>query len=157
AWLLGRDPTKRIIVASYSNILGIKHSVDCRFLLESDWYKKIFQQTKIDKKNNQKNKYMTTKHGFRFTTSVGGSVTGEGGDILIVDDPINPAHVNSIKGRQKVIDWYEKIFVSRLNDQRNGAIVIVMQRLHDNDLVGHIIRNSPSDWKILKIPAIAKR
>lgn len=155
AWLLGNDPTKRIIVASYSNMLGIKHSVDCRFLLESEWYKQIFHKTKISKKNNQKSKYMTTKHGFRFSTSVGGSVTGEGGDILIIDDPINPVHINSPKRRQKVIDWYEQTFVSRLNDQRKGAIVIVMQRLHDNDLVGHLLKNAADDWQQIKIPAIA--
>lgn len=95
AWLLGQDPTKRIMFASYSQVLSIKHSMDCRFVVGSGWFQTVFPHTKLSKKHNQKAKFMTTRHGFRFATSVGGSATGEGGDVLIIDDPHNPSHIHS--------------------------------------------------------------
>ncbi|MFK8040358.1 MAG: hypothetical protein AB8B67_03380 [Rickettsiaceae bacterium] len=101
AWLLGHNPSKRIIVASYSQILSIKHSLDCRLILSSKWYQNIFPKTILSKSHNQKSKFLTTENGFRFATSIGGSVTGEGGDVLIVDDPHNPFHIRSDKMRSK--------------------------------------------------------
>lgn len=154
AWILGQDPTQRILVASYSQILGIKHSMDTRFVMQSDWYRKIFSKTILSKKHNQKSKFMTTQHGFRFGTSVGGSVTGEGGDILVIDDPHNPTHIHSPKMRGKAIEWFEQTFSTRLNDRTKGAIVLVMQRLHEEDLSGHLMNSAPNVWEILKIPAI---
>ncbi|RYE05907.1 MAG: terminase [Rickettsiaceae bacterium] len=151
AWLLGYDPTKRIMAASYSQALSVKHSLDCRVVVESNWYNKIFPDTVLSKAQNQKSKFLTTANGFRFATSVGGSATGEGGDYLIVDDPHNPAHINSPKLRNKVIDWFEQTFLTRLNDKTKGAVIIVMQRLHSEDLTAHLLRSS-SHWEHLKIP-----
>lgn len=156
AWVLGQDPSKRILAASYSHMLGIKNSMDTRFVMESDWYKSLFPRTILSKKHNQKSKFMTTEHGFRFATSVGGSVTGEGGDILIIDDPHNPTHIHSPKLRGKAIEWFEQTFSSRLNDRASGAIVLVMQRLHECDLSGHLISSAPNVWEVLKIPAISE-
>ncbi|HJD60457.1 MAG TPA: phage terminase large subunit [Rickettsia endosymbiont of Omalisus fontisbellaquei] len=154
AYLLGASPTKRIMAASYSQILSIKHSLDCRFILNSDWYKELFPNTILSKTHNQKSKFLTTANGFRFATSVGGSATGEGGDILIIDDPHNPTQINSYKIRKKVIDWFEQTFVSRLNNRNKGAIVLVMQRLHTEDLSGYLLNNG-NLWHHLKIPAIS--
>ncbi len=154
AYLLGASPTKRIMAASYSQILSIKHSLDCRFILNSDWYKELFPNTILSKTHNQKSKFLTTANGFRFVTSVGGSATGEGGDILIIDDPHNPTQINSYKIRKKVIDWFEQTFVSRLNNRNKGAIVLVMQRLHTEDLPGYLLNNG-NLWHHLKIPAIS--
>lgn len=154
AWLLGQDPRVRIMVASYSQILSIKHSMDCRFVVASDWYKKIFPKTNLSKKHNQKSKFMTTEHGFRFSTSVGGSATGEGGDILIIDDPHNPSHINSPKMRTKVTEWFEQTFSTRLNSRSKGSIILVMQRLHEEDLSGYLTSSAPDIWEVLKIPAI---
>lgn len=156
AWILGRDPTKRIMVASYSQILSIKHSLDCRFILESQWYKKLFPDTALSSKHNQKSKFLTKQNGFRFATSVGGSATGEGGDVLIIDDPHNPTYINSPKIRKAAIEWFEQTFATRLNDPSKGAIILVMQRLHEEDLAGHLLNNS-KDWQLLKIPAIATK
>lgn len=152
AWLLGHDPTQRILAASYSQTLSIKHSLDCRFVLASDWYNRLFPKTILSKSHNQKSKFLTSVNGFRFATSVGGSVTGEGGDFLILDDPHNPIHVNSEKLRNKVIEWFEQTFLTRLNDKRKGAVIIVMQRLHSEDLTAHLLKNS-SKWELLKIPS----
>jgi len=155
AWILAHNPTARIIAASYSQTLSIKHSLDSKLIISSDWYKSLFPKTILSKKHNQKSKFLTTQNGFRFATSIGGSVTGEGGDILIIDDPHNPTYMHSKKIRHKAIDWYEQTFASRLNDQNNGKIILVMQRLHEEDLAGHLLNKSSGDWQLLKIPAIA--
>jgi predicted phage terminase large subunit-like protein len=153
AWLLGHNPRCRIIVASYSQVLSIKHSLDCKIIIESDWYKELFPNTVINRMHNLKSKFMTTELGFRFATSVGGSVTGEGGDYLIIDDPHNPTNIHSKKMRSKVIDWYEQTFATRLNDKKKGAIILVMQRLHEEDLCGHLLGSS-KNWRHLKLPII---
>ena len=153
AWLLALDPSSRIMVASYSLVLSIKHSLDSRLVVSSNWYQKLFPKTKLSKNHNQKSKFLTTENGFRFATSVGGSATGEGGDFLIIDDPHNPTQINSLKMRSRVIEWFEQTFVTRLNDKNKGSIVLVMQRLHADDLSAHL--KSSGNWEILKIPAIA--
>ncbi len=155
AWLLGQNPATRIMAASYSSTLSIKHSLDCRLVASADWYKQLFPNTKLSKKHNQKSKFLTTENGFRFATSVGGSATGEGGDILIIDDPHNPTQINSPRMRNRVIEWFEQTFVTRLNDKNKGAIVLVMQRLHEDDLSAHLESNG--NWTLLKIPALAQR
>jgi hypothetical protein len=152
AWILGHDPTKRIMVASYAQSLSIKHSLDTRLVMSSDWYLALFPHTRLSKKHNLKSKFMTTKHGFRMATSVGGMSTGEGGDILIIDDPHNPNHIHSPKRRQNVIEWYEQSFSSRLNNKKKGAIVLVMQRLHEKDLCGYLLTKAPKTWHSLKLP-----
>ncbi|MEK6733605.1 MAG: phage terminase large subunit [Pseudomonadota bacterium] len=154
AWMLGHDPSKKIIASSYSQALSNKHSQDCRVLMTSDWYQELFPWLKISKGENQKSKFVTTDRGFRFATSTGGTVTGEGGDILIVDDPQNPNKINSKKYRENTIEWFEQTFISRLNNKKKGAIVIVMQRLHEDDLCGYLLKNKPKQWELLKIPAI---
>lgn len=155
AWLLGFLPSIKIIVASYSNILSIKHSLDSRIIVNSNWYKKLFPKMILSKLHNQKSKFLTTKNGFRFATSVGGSLTGEGGDILIIDDPHNPSHIYSKKLRNKVLAWYKNTFATRLNNPSKGSIVIVMQRLHENDLIGFLLQDK--SWTLVDIPAIATR
>jgi predicted phage terminase large subunit-like protein len=153
AWILGLDPQKRIVVASYSEHLSIKHSLDCRAIMQSQWYQELFPETVISKSHNRKNKFMTTKFGFRMATSVGGSITGEGADILIVDDPHNPTYIYSDKIRVKAINWFEQTFLSRLNDPQSGSVVVIMQRLHEQDLAGHLLNKG--GWHLLKIPAVS--
>lgn len=152
AWILGKDPNKRIIVACYSEKLSLKHSLDTKLIIENKFYKKIFKNTIITNKQNEKYKFMTTKNGFRFAASVGGTLTGEGGDILIIDDPHNPQQVLSNIYRNKTIEWFSNTFSTRLNDKKNGAIIIIMQRLHNNDLSGFLLKNS--DWKHLNLQII---
>lgn len=151
AWILGHNATKRIIACSYSSSLSIKHSLDCRFVVNSAWYKAIFPETTLSTVQNQKSKFLTTNNGFRFATSVYGSTTGEGGDYLIADDPHNPIHIHSPKMRAKTIEWFEQTFLSRLNNKNSGAVVIVMQRLHEEDITGYLSLNNKS-WEILSIP-----
>lgn len=151
AWLLGCDPHLRIMVASYSQSLSEKHSQDCRLLMQSEWYRRIFPETRIQEGENQKHKFVTTERGCRIATSVGGLTTGEGGDVLIVDDPHNALEVRSPSCRQRVTDWFEQAFMSRLNHPGEGVVVVVMQRLHPQDLCGYLY-DKGSSWKVLKLP-----
>ena len=152
AWILGQDPTKRIIVASYSHALAIKHSMDTKLVVQSEWYKDMFPLTEILKGSNTQRKFVTTQRGFRYATSVGGTLTGEGADIIILDDPQTPMQANNSKGQRRVNDWYDQTLSSRLNSRKKGVIVLVMQRLHQNDLSSHLL--SKGMFEHLKIKPV---
>lgn len=152
AWLLGNDPTKRIISASFNQGLASKHSQDCRYIMQSDWYKKIFPACRFAADQNTKDKFVTTQRGFRFATSILGSVTGEGGDILIIDDPMSPEMAHNAGDRNKVINWFDQTFSTRLDDKKKGAIVLVMQRLHEEDLAGVLLKRG--GWEVLCLPVM---
>jgi predicted phage terminase large subunit-like protein len=153
AYILGQDPTKRIICVSYSQELAVKHANDCRIVMNSEWYRRAFPRTRIDPSKNTETEFMTTQRGFRLSTSVGGTLTGRGGGLIIIDDPIKPADAMSDTTRQRLIDWYGTTLLSRLDDKEKGAIVLVMQRLHVGDLAGHLLDGG--GWRHLNLPAIA--
>src|SRR5262249_28973248 len=91
AWVLGHDPTQKIICVSYAQELAVKHANDCRAVMSSPWYCRVFPGTELDDAKNTETEFMTTERGYRLSTSVGGVLTGRGGDIIIVDDPTKPA------------------------------------------------------------------
>ena len=155
AYLMGINPSERILAASYSQILSTKHSLDCRLVMQSEWYKHAFPDTLLAKDQNEKMRFETTAKGHRVATSVGGTATGQGGDFLIVDDPHNPLQAASEVQRTAAIDWFDQTFMSRLNNKKNGVVVVVMQRLHDEDLSGHLLKKS--GWEHLCLPAIAEK
>lgn len=157
AWILGNNPSAKIMVASYSQILSLKHSLDCKLVMSSDWYSETYPDLKIAEGQNEKFKFVTTKRGFRFATSVGGTATGEGGDYLIVDDPHNPLQAASDVQRSAAIDWFDQTFMSRLNNKKKGVVVVVMQRLHDSDLTGHSLSKGGRKWHHLCLPTISDR
>lgn len=154
AWLLGRNPSEQLLAASYAEMLALKHSVDCRLVMQSDWYRRVFPSVILTGDQNEKRKFVTTARGQRFATSVGGTATGEGGQILIVDDPLNPLQAASEVMRTAANTWFDQTFVSRLNDKENGVIVVVMQRLHADDLTGHLL--AKGGWEHLCIPGVAE-
>ena len=154
AWLLGQSPNIKIIAVSYNQQLSEKHSIDCRIIMQSDWYKKLFPETALARGTNSK--FVTTYRGFRFATSTGGTLTGEGADVIIIDDPTSAAAAFSNKQRRKTYEWFKSCLLSRLNDSKNGKIVLVMQRLHADDLTGMLLKSDTKDtWKVLKIPAVS--
>ena len=153
AWLLGRNPGTRIICASYSQDLAEKFSRDCRALLETPFYKRVFPRTRLDPKKNTEAEFeMARSRGYRLATSVGGTLTGRGGDVLIIDDPIKANDAYSEVARMGAIDWFRNTALSRLDDQKESLIVVTMQRLHVADLSGILIEQG---WPRLAIPAIA--
>jgi hypothetical protein len=95
-----------------------------------------------------------TKHGVRYATSVEGALTGWGSDFIIIDDPLKANEANSESARKKVNEWFNNAVLTRLNNPKHGVIIVVMQRLHVDDLAGHLIEQG--GWTVLKIPAIAE-
>ncbi|MCP3459183.1 phage terminase large subunit [Bradyrhizobium sp. CCGUVB23] len=151
AWLLGRDPSRRIIVVSYSNELAAELHRQFRMVIESAWYRSLFPAMRTARDTGSE--LVTTAGGGRYATSVGGTLTGRGADLIIIDDPLKAEEAMSELARKRVIDWYGGTLVSRLNDKEKGAIVVVMQRLHEDDLAGHLLQ--AGGWLHLKLPAIA--
>jgi len=154
AFMLGHNPSAQIICCSYAQDLANKHSLDCRTLMMSRWYEQLFP-TRLAPEKQSVQEFLTTKNGFRLATSVGGVLTGRGADFVIIDDPLKPDQAFSDSERNTVNDWFDHTLYSRLNDKRNGCIIIVMQRLHLDDLVGHVLEREP--WERVQLPAIAEQ
>jgi predicted phage terminase large subunit-like protein len=152
AWILGHEPGAQIICASYAQDLSDKLASDCRTLMMSRMYQKIFS-TRLSSLRPALHELTTSKRGFRMATSVGGVLTGRGADILIIDDPIKPDEAASEVERKKVNDWFDHSLLTRLNDKRDGRIILIMQRLHQDDLTGHLLEKG--NWKTVLLPAIA--
>jgi predicted phage terminase large subunit-like protein len=154
AFVLGHDPTKRLLVISYGLDLADKFAYDSHRLMSSGLYKGIFPYTRIAR--NAACEIVTTRGGYRFGTSIDGSLTGRGGDIIIIDDPLKLSDAESDIKREHVNDIYRNTIQSRLDDNENGAIVIVMQRLRPDDLCGTVLKH-PDGWTVLNLPLIAER
>jgi hypothetical protein len=154
ALVLGHEPSRRLLCASYSGDLAKKHSNDFRALLESSWYQSLFPGTRIGLYKNSETEIETTRRGFRLATSVGGTLTGRGGDLIIIDDPLKPDDALSDVKRSGANQWFTNTLLSRQDDKRTAAIVVVMQRLHIDDLSGFLLDHS-DEWEVLNFPAIA--
>ena len=155
AYVLGHDPTVRLICASYSAELAHKHSNDFRTLLADPFYRRIFPGTRIGPYKDSEAEIELTARGFRLSTSTGGTLTGRGGDIIVIDDPLKPIDALSEAKRNAANEWLLNTVLSRHDDKRTGAIIIVMQRVHLDDLTGFALRHS-DDWTVLSLPAIAE-
>tara|TARA_R100000805_G_C3623785_1_gene130077 strand:- start:2955 stop:4412 length:1458 start_codon:yes stop_codon:yes gene_type:complete len=155
-WSWIRNPKFRFITASYSAELSIEHSTRSRDIINSKWFKdrwgEIFH---IKKDQNLKSRYENNFLGVRRATSVGGTVTGQGGDFLIVDDPVSPQNAASEIERENANEWYRTTFYSRLNNPLTGIRIVIMQRIHDNDLSGFLLygRDSRIKYRHICIPA----
>lgn len=155
AWLLGRDPTKRILCASYAADLARKHAIDTRHIMDSAWFQELFPRCELVARRQRDTELLTTLKGGRLSFGLGGALTGRGADVIILDDPMKASSATSEADRRRAIEYYEGTLVSRLNDKRRGAIVLVMQRLHEADLCGHLLARAPEDWEVVHLPAIA--
>jgi predicted phage terminase large subunit-like protein len=153
AFILGHYPTRRILCISYSQDLAVKHGNDCRIVIKSDWYQELFPRTRIDPAKNTEGEFATTARGFRLATSIGGTLTGRGGNLVIIDDPIKPADAMSKAARDQAIEWCSTTLLTRLDDKIKDGIILVMQRLHVEDLAGHFLQNG--GWDHLSLPAVA--
>ena len=153
AFLLGHNPSSQIICASYGQDLANKHSLDCRTLMSSAWYRNLFP-TQLAPQKQSIQEFLTTQNGFRFATSVGGVLTGRGADFVIIDDPLKPDEALSESQRNAANEWFDHTLYSRLNNKQTGCIIIIMQRLHEDDLVGHVLEQE--HWEHVRLPAIAE-
>jgi predicted phage terminase large subunit-like protein len=153
AWCLGHDPSAQILCVSYAQDLADKLARDCRGIMMSPWYRRIFP-TRLAAHRQAVQEFITTRQGYRLATSTGGVLTGRGAGSILIDDPLKPEEAQSKTQRQSCNEWFVNTLYSRLNDKRTDAIAIIMQRLHEDDLVGHVLGLEP--WEVLSFPAIAE-
>lgn len=151
AWTLGHNPSKKFACVSYSNELAAIFARQFRTVIGSDWYHGLFPGLRLTK--NTETECETSKGGGRFAVALGGSFTGRGADIIIIDDPVKADDAQSDAVREGVNSWYGTTLVSRLDNKEKGAIILVMQRLHEDDLAGKLLREG--GWFHLDLPAIA--
>src|SRR5215470_2393185 len=153
AWCLGHNPSAQILCVSYAQVLADKFARDCRQIMMSPWYRRIFA-TRLAAQRQAVQEFVTTRQGYRLATSTGGVLTGRGADIILIDDPLKPEDALSEVLRRAANEWFVHTLYSRMNNKRHGAIVIIMQRLHEDDLVGHVL--AQEEWEVLRFPAIAE-
>lgn len=154
AWILAHAPREKIISASYSNELSETFARDCKRVLMSNWFRELFPRCVIATDQTSTTDFKTQARGGRFSTSVESTFTGRGGNFIIIDDPIKASDAMSESARNKVIEWYQHTLLSRLDSQENGVIILIMQRVHEQDLTGYLLENSDG-WTHIKMPQIA--
>lgn len=152
-WAWTRWPWMKFITWSYSSELSIDKTVTSRRVIQSDWYQANWGHLfSLADDQNLKSHFSNDKGGLRRATSTGGTVTGQGGHVLIGDDPLNPKQADSDTERKNCNDHYDKSMASRLDDAKVGVRIIVMQRLHESDLTGHVLTTDPEGWEHICIP-----
>ena len=151
-WEWTRWPERRWLFASYAESLSLRDSRFCRTVVESPWYRcnwgDVFVLTEDQ---NEKRRFDNDKTGYRIASSVGGANTGEGGDRIVCDDPHNVKEAESDAARKGVCDWYDQVMSTRVNDPKTAARVIIMQRVHEADLSGHVL--AQGGYEHLCLPA----
>lgn len=148
-------PQVNFLCGSYGHLLAMGISLKMRRLITSNWYKDNWgNRFSLTNDQNTKGQYDNDRGGSRIATSVGGSLLGIGGNILIADDPHNTESVESEAERTKAIEWFKELSTTRLNRPKQDAIVVVMQRLHEEDVSGYITQNDEhGQWCHLMLPA----
>jgi predicted phage terminase large subunit-like protein len=152
AWFLGHHPNERVVVVSYSDLLSRAHANDFRCLVNHPLYQATFPRMKLARETDRE--IATTERGKRIATSLDGTLTGLGGNLFIIDDPIKLGDAMSETVRERVIEWYRSTLLSRGDDKTKTRIVVVMQRVHQHDLVGYL--QEQRGFEVLNLPAIAQ-
>lgn len=146
-------PHVQFLFASYAQTLSERDSMKTRRLIQSPWYQRLWgSRFSLTGDQNAKRRFETDHGGYRLATSVGGSLTGEGGHIIVVDDPHNTIEIESEAVRASTTMWWDEALSTRLNDLATGAYVIIMQRLYEDDLTGHVLTQEAGDWVHLMLP-----
>ncbi len=153
AWFLGHHPSERVVAVSYSDALARTHANDFRRVVNDPLYQATFPGMVIERDTDRE--ITTTKRGRRYATSIEGTLTGLGGNLVIIDDPLKLGDVHSEAIRSRSIEWYRSTLVTRPDDKKAARIVLVMQRVHQDDLVGHL--QEQGGFEILNLPAIAQQ
>ena len=157
-WVWTTKPSCRFMFVSYSEKLSTQHSIFRRSIIESEWYQKEWGSVfSLSRDQNVKSHYENSSRGAMFSTGMQATATGMGGDVLIFDDPLNPEQAISQVEREAVNLRFDTTFRSRINDPATGVKIIIMQRLHELDLTGHVLARESSRWKHVSLPAIAAK
>jgi predicted phage terminase large subunit-like protein len=142
AWMWIHRPEWRALFSSYDQSLVTRDATRCREVLQSEWYQAEYApKWRLKNDQNTKTFFKNTRQGFRFCHTVAGRGTGHRGDAIVCDDPLNARHRHSVKKREAAIDWWNRTMPTRLNDPRSGVKVIIMQRLHEEDLTAEVLKH----------------
>jgi len=153
SWYLGRNPASEVIFTTYSQELANDRGRSCRALFSHEMHKLAFPKARLRSDSAAANRFQTVDGSAYFAVGVGGPITGRGGNLLIIDDPIkNREEADSESMRKKLVDWYQSTLRTRLHP--GGAIIIIATRWHLDDLTGHVLEQAPDDWEVLNFPAI---
>lgn len=154
-FILGRDPSTGISVITYGEDLSRPLADMRRKILRSPWYKNLFPGVRLVRDTTFE--VHTDQGGFILATSVGGPLTGRGGTVFIIDDPIKASDVYSKAARDGANGWFQSTLLSRPDDKLHAKMILVMQRLHVDDPSGFVLRNGGDSWFNFALPAIATR
>lgn len=152
-WILGLDPAAKIICASYGDGLARDFSAKSRDILRSETFRGVFPDTELEPGGMALDELRTTQKGYRLATSVGGVVTGKGADYIIVDDPMKAVDAGSESTRNTTYEWYKTSLLSRFDKPGLGRQIVVMQRLHQDDLIGRL--RDDGGFTLLEMPGEA--
>jgi predicted phage terminase large subunit-like protein len=155
AWQMGRRPDMRIICTSYSQDLSSKLARDFRKVMQSNWYAAIFPETVASVVRDTENDFGTRQGGYRFSTALGGTVTGLGADLIIIDDLMKAQDARYPEARQRAQRFVDETLLTRLDDKAKGAVIAIQQRLHEDDVCAHLM--GKGGYRHLNLPAIAVR
>ena len=153
AWFLARNPSERVVVVSYSDFLSRTHANDFRLVVNHPIYQATFPEMRLTRDTDRE--IVTSKRGKRIATSIDGTLTGLGGNLIVIDDPLKLGDAMSEAVRARVIEWYRSTLLSRADDKTVARIVLVMQRVHQDDLAGYL--QEQGGFEVLNLPAIAQR
>lgn len=156
-WVWTWNPMARFLFAAHSMGLSTKHSLDRRAILQSDWYRTHWPSVQLADDNNLKTVFGNNEQGIMRAQAVGAGTTGFGGDYIVADDLVSAIHGDSRTWREGANTFFDRALYNRLDDKKHGVIVVIMQRLHCDDLIGHIEKTQQEHWTFVKIPAIATK
>ncbi len=155
AWVWGPRglPGVQWLCMSYGSSISLRDSRKCRNVIQSSWYQERWGHCfRLVGDQNAKIRYDNDHMGYRIASSVGGAATGEGGSVLLVDDPHELRDIESEAVRAQVLNWWDAVMPTRMNDPKLSANVLIMQRSHHDDLTGHIEASGESNWVKLVLP-----
>ena len=155
AWMLGRDPRAKIMIIAGKEDLAEEISRRVRDLIRCDWFKKSFPKARLSKSKARKTDFAMEGGGALYAASMFGNITGRGADLIIVDDPLSISDASKVDQIDLVNSIFDDVVTNRLNNQRTGRILIVMHRLNDHDLSGHVL--SRGGWRRTVLPLMARR
>ncbi len=155
AWTLGRNPKAKVMLIAGSEDLAEENSSKVRDLLASPFFRRAFPNTRLSKRKSRKTDFATDAGGELYATSINGNFTGRGADLLIADDLVDIRDACNLEKLEYVNEMFDSLVTSRLNNPLTAIVLVIMHRLNDNDLSGHL--RAQGDWERTVLPLIARR
>jgi hypothetical protein len=155
AWILGRDPSAKILIVTYGQELADKIAHAIRGILRSEWYKEVFKKARLTKSRSKLDDFVTTAGGGVRSVSIEGGVTGHGADYIIIDDPTELKDCDNVRRLGRVVELFDGEILTRLNNPKRGRVLVIAHRVNEEDLSGHLLEQG--GWEHLQLPLIAMR